>query len=228
MASAKISNPMIRYQVTDKPVARLCGSMEEEAPRGRRFRHVFLDAEGTLYVPRKGRSSWEFWDDPSPQKAKDFFTLDEGVVDALRSIRGRVDGLCIASKNTRPILEALLAEFGIRHYFDKVLLSGDKGRQIAAFLDARGHDRSSAVMIGDTPVLDLFPVRKEGIEAILVDRPYNRWADAERIKGLRELPSWLRIADIADARVRERNSTLDDFVEPCQKGTKRLISATGC
>lgn len=202
--------------------------LEDARTKDHRFKHVFLDAEGTLYVPRKGRSSWEFWADPSPEHAKGFFKLDEGVLEALGEVRGRVDSLCIASKNTRPILDALLGEFGIRHLFDDILLNGDKGRQIAEYLTVRGYGRDDAVMVGDTPVLDIFPLRREGIEAILVDRPYNRRVDAERIKGVRELPSWLRVADIAGKPGRPRNSTLDDFFGPSAKGTKRLISATGC
>ncbi len=193
--------------------------MRKDAQALRRFRHVFLDAEGTLYVPKRGRSTWEFWADPSPAYARDFFELDEGVVEALESARGMVDTLCIASKNTKPILDVLLDDFGIRGYFDEVLLNGDKGRQIARYLRKRGYDRADAVMVGDTPVLDLFPVRDVGVEAILVDRPYNRWADAERIKGVRELPSWLRIADLAEWTRRPQNSTLDDFVaQPAERG----------
>jgi len=204
------------------------GTMIEDAHMSRRFKHVFLDAEGTLYIPRGGKSTWEFWADPSPRHAREFFELDEGVAEALSSLRCRVDSLCIASRNTKPILDALLDDFGIRDFFDEVLLNGNKGKQISKYLAERGYDRKDAVMVGDTPVLDLYPVRKAGVEAILVDRPYNRMVDAERIKGVRELPSWLRIADLAEHRTESRNSTLDDFFEPSRRATGRLISATGC
>ncbi len=202
--------------------------MRAEKNGSRRFKHVFLDAEGTIYVPHRGRSTWEFWARPSPELAKDFFRLDEGVAEALMSIRGKVDSLCIVSKNSKPVLDALLEDFGIREYFDEVILNGDKGRQISQYLNDRGYDRTDAVMVGDTPALDLYPVRDAGIEAILVDRPYNRGADAERIKGVRELPSWLRIADMVERAPAPRNSTLDEFAGAAPKGTKRLISATGC
>jgi phosphoglycolate phosphatase-like HAD superfamily hydrolase len=202
--------------------------MTVDAHEDRRFKHVFLDAEGTLYVPHRGRSTWEFWADPSPEHAKDFFVLDEGVGEALIALRSRVDTLCIASKNSKPILDELLNDFGIRECFDEVLINGNKGKQISKYLSQRGLDRRDAVMVGDTPELDVFPLRRAGIEAILVDRPYNRWADAERIKGVRELPSWLRIADLAEAGSRPRNSTLDDFLGPRPAETKRLISITGC
>lgn len=202
--------------------------MSADAHKSQRFKHVFLDAEGTLYVPHRGRTAWEFWADPSPEHAKDFFVLDEGVREALGALRGSVDSLCIASKNSKEVLDALLEDFGIRDCFDEILLNGDKGRQILEYLRARGHDRRDAVMVGDTPVLDIFPLQRAGIEAILVDRPYNRWADVERIRGIRELPSWLRIASLVDREDVPHNSTLDDFIEPSRRKTGRLISTTGC
>jgi FMN phosphatase YigB (HAD superfamily) len=139
-----------------------------------------------------------------------------------------VDSLCIVSRNSKPILDALLDDFGIRDYFDEVILNGNKGKQIVKYMAERGYDRRDAVMVGDTPMLDLYPVKKAGVEAILVDRPYNRQADAERIKGVRELPSWLKIADIAERDEGPRNSTLDDFLDAPPERTGRLISATGC
>jgi predicted HAD superfamily phosphohydrolase YqeG len=202
--------------------------MTWDAEKSRRFKHIFLDAEGTLYVPRGGRTTWEFWANPSPERAKDFFVLDEGVSGALKTLRGKVESMCIVSKNSKPILDVLLADFGIRQYFDDVIVNGNKGEQIVEFLNKRGHDRRDAVMVGDTPTLDLYPVRKAGVEAILVDRPYNRMADAERIKGVRELPFWLMIADMAEEAGRARNTTLDDFLEPEKKDTGRLISVPGC
>ncbi len=202
--------------------------MTVDARRSRRFKHVFLDAEGTIYVPHRGKSTWEFWADPSPEHAKDFFRLDEGVAEALASVRARVDSLCVVSKNSKAVLDALLDDFGIRDYFDEVILNGDKGKKISRYLSERGYDHNEAVMVGDTPALDLYPVRKAGIEAILVDRPYNRGEDAERIRGVRDLPSWLRIADLAEKADGPRATTLDDFLAPALKGTQRLISASGC
>jgi len=166
--------------------------------RSRRFKHVFLDAEGTLYVPKHGRSRWEFWMAPSPELALEFFEIDEGVRDALEKIRGRSDTLCLASRNSPEILDALLDKFGIRHYFDDILLNGNKGKNISRYLSKRGLRREEAVMVGDMPRLDIFPVKEHGIEAILVDRVYNKYADAERISGLKDLPAWLRLADVAD------------------------------
>jgi phosphoglycolate phosphatase-like HAD superfamily hydrolase len=199
--------------------------MSEDAPSPG-FRHIFLDAEGTLYVPKAGRTTWEFWADPSPELARRFFVLDDGVVDSLCALRAISDTLCIASRNSQAILDVLLDDFGIRDFFDEIILNGNKGRQIARYLESRGLRRDQAVMVGDTPVLDIYPVRRRGIEAILVDRPYNRWADAERIKGVWELPSWLRIAEIAaEAPGRSYAHTLDDFMEWQLKQPKGSLPA---
>lgn len=176
----------------------------------RRFKHVFLDAEGTLYVPKNGRSRWEFWADPSPAAAVDFFELDRGVAEALREIRDRADTLCIVSMNQEPILEALLDKFGIRGFFDEVIVTKDKGRRIAEYLVERGLKREDAVMVGDMPYLDLYPARAIGVEAILVDRYYNRNVRAERIGGVSDLPCWLRMADLVDSP-RSWIPTLDEY-----------------
>lgn len=181
--------------------------------RPRRFRHIFLDAEGTLYVPRAGRSRWEFWADPSPEAAVNFFELDSGVKEALSTLRERADTMCIVSLNTKPILDAMLEKHGLRNYFDAVLLSRNKGQTIREYLRKHGLKREESVMVGDTPVLDLYPVKRHGIDAVLVDRDYNRFARAERIRGVGDLPGWLESADLDLMLNRDdaRNATLDEF-----------------
>jgi FMN phosphatase YigB (HAD superfamily) len=209
-----------------------------DAQKPRRFKHVFLDAEGTLYVPKGGRSRWVFWADPTPKAALEFFELDDGVYEALHQLRNQVDTLCLVSRNTEDILSALLNKFGIGDCFDKIMLNGDKGKQIERYLYQNGLRKEESLMVGDMPSLDLYPVKRAGIEAVLVDREYNRWAKAERIKGLGDLPSWLKIADLVDdmERNRCRNATLDEFAVPAtstgiscggRSATKRLIAVSG-
>jgi phosphoglycolate phosphatase-like HAD superfamily hydrolase len=186
---------------------------QDDAQKVRKFRHLFLDAEGTLYIPRNGKSRWEFWANPSPEAAVEFFELDRGVKETLEQLRSQVDTLCLVSRNPEDILGALLDRFGIRHLFDDIMLNGDKGKQIAHYLSKRGLRRDESVMVGDMPVLDLYPVRRLGIEAILVDRVYNSWAKATRIRGVSDLPCWLKIADLAEEMGLHRayTSSLDDF-----------------
>jgi phosphoglycolate phosphatase-like HAD superfamily hydrolase len=195
----------------------------------RRYKHIFLDAEGTLYVPKHGRSRWEFWADPSPECAEEFFELDAGVEDALRRIRKKAQTLGLVSWNSYPVLSALLRKFKLGDYFDCILVNGDKGKRIESYLARNGLRKDEAIMVGDMPKLDLYPLRRAGIDAILVDRDYNWYVKAERIKGVNELPDWLRIADLADRIEKEkgRNATLDDFLgdgERHQHQTKRLIA----
>lgn len=209
---------------------------QEDAQKIRKFKNVFLDAEGTLYVPKNGKSRWEFWANPSPEAAVEFFELDRGVKESLERLRSQVGTLCLVSKNPEDILVALLDKFGIRHLFDDIMLNGDKGKQIAHYLSKRGLRRDESIMVGDMPVLDLYPVRRLGIEAILVDRTYNTWARATRIRGISDLPSWLKIADLAEEMGCHRayTASLDDF-DPASGGmlttqsrsrfpTKRLIA----
>jgi phosphoglycolate phosphatase-like HAD superfamily hydrolase len=198
----------------------------------RRYKHIFLDAEGTLYVPKDGRSRWEFWADPSPELAEEFFELDSGVEDALRRIRRKAHTLGLVSWNSEPVLTALLRKFKLSEYFDCVLINGDKGKNIEKYLEKNGLRKEDAIMVGDMPNLDLYPLRRAGIDAILVDRDYNWYVKAEKIRGVSELPGWLRIAELADRieKERVRNSTLDEFVsgEPQNAHqTKSLIASAG-
>ena len=203
---------------------------QKDGAETRRYKHIFLDAEGTLYVPKNGRSRWEFWADPSPENAEEFFELDAGVEEALRRLRKKAHTLGLVSWNSEPVLRALLRKFKLREYFDCILINGDKGKRIESYLARNGLRKEEAIMVGDMPKLDLYPVRKAGIDAILVDREYNWYVKAEKIKGIKELPDWLRIADLADKieKDRVRNSTLDDFPGDKERHfhqTKSLIAS---
>jgi phosphoglycolate phosphatase-like HAD superfamily hydrolase len=204
---------------------------ERSKDRPRRYRHIFLDAEGTLYVPKNGRSRWYFWARPTPEDAVEFFELDRGVIQALERLRSDADTLCLVSLNTEPVLNAVLDHFGLRRFFDAIMVNGDKGKRISRFLNERGLNKEDSLMVGDTPSLDLYPVQKAGINAILVDRDYNRNVRAERIKGIFELPAWLRLADIVEdiANEKARIATLDEYNGAMARSpadTKRLIART--
>lgn len=190
--------------------------------KNRRFKHVFLDAEGTLYVPRRGMSRWDFWENPSAEAAVDFFELDKGARAALVQLRNDVDTICMVSRNSEIILNALLDKFEIRDYFDEVMVNGNKGKKIEEYLEKNGFRKDEAIMVGDMPSLDIVPVREVGVEAILVDRKYNRSVNTERITGIRDLPTWLRLADIASRPLRPRLATLDEYLD---RATKSLIDA---
>ncbi len=179
----------------------------------KRFKHVFLDAEGTIYVPKRGKSQYEFWSNPSPEAALDFFELDKGAAEAIRGLRRECETVCLVSLNPKPVLMALLQKFGLADAFDDIMLNGTKGQLIMDYLRKHNFRRDEAVMVGDMPRIDLFPVKVFGIESLLVDRYYNKWARAERIRGISELPAWLRIADLAESlSPGPRVKPLDEFV----------------
>ena len=203
----------------------------KDGNRERRFKHIFLDAEGTLYVPKHGMSRWYFWARPSPEDAVRFFELDKGVVKALEELREQTDTLCIVSLNSEPVLDAILDHFNIRRFFDEVMVNGNKGERIEKFLKEKGLRKEDSIMVGDTPSLDLYPVVKKGIHSLLVDRDYNQGHAAERVRGVYELPAWLRIADLAETMFRERVriATRDEFAFEHSSGdrTKSLIATSG-
>lgn len=182
--------------------------------RPRKFKHVFLDAEGTIYVPHDGHTQYEFWaGDHTPEQALEFFELDEGAAEAIRELRKNSETLCVVSLNPAPVLEALLRKFGIRHLFDEVMLNGNKGHLIRDYLRKHNLRSDEAIMVGDMPRIDFHPVKKAGVEALLVDRYYNQGVAAERIRGLSDLPAWLRIADLVEEMSPcPRVKPLDEFV----------------
>ena len=185
---------------------------ENKPPK--KYKHVFIDAEGTIYVPRKGHTQYEFWaGEHTPEEALSFFELDAGAAEAIRALRREAETLCIVSLNPRPVLDALLLKFGIRDLFDDVLINDDKGRLIRNYLTKHNLRADRAIMVGDMPRIDLYPVQRIGVEAILVDRYYNQGVPAERIPGLSELPAWLRIADLVESMSPSpRVKPLDEFV----------------
>jgi FMN phosphatase YigB (HAD superfamily) len=201
----------------------------------KKFKHVFLDAEGTIYVPRKGHTQYEFWaGEHTPEKALEIFELDVGAAEAIRELRKAADTLCVVSLNPRPVLEALLRKFGLIEAFDEIMLNGDKGRLIRDYLRRHNYRTDQAVMVGDMPRIDLWPVKKIGIESLLVDRYYNQGVAAERIPGISELPVWLRIADLVEElSPSPRVKPLDEFVtayemlRPHDNKTKSTVGVPG-
>ena len=159
------------------------------------------------------------------------------MVETLKTLRTQVDTICLVSRNSWPILSVILRKYGLETSFDEIILNGDKGKRIERYLAKHGLSKDESVMVGDMPTLDLFPVLKVGVDAVLVDRWYNRMVRAERIKGLSELPAWLRIADIADgmSKNKARIASLDEFepqanhdgASPDLTETKRLIAVPG-
>lgn len=199
-----ISRPATRSSSTmDKPPARrpthAFGTMEGDRGRTRMqngnqkpsTRVIFFDAEGTLWTPRAGRTMKDFWDGPSLDKAKDVFQVEPGVHDLLARLKQEGHRLVVLSRHREHLLPGILKAFRLVTFFDDILINGDKGDRAAAWLHDRKIPREQALMVGDREDLDITPLKRAGIQALLVDRPYNKHVRAARIRTLDEVRQWL-------------------------------------
>ena len=157
------------------------------------IRYIFFDAEGTLYIPQPRKTTREFWEygERTIERAKGFFTLDDGVRDSLEELKTRGYNLYVLSRHKKTLLEDMLRHFNIRHLFDDILVNGDKGVRIRECLSEIMANTEEALMIGDIPSLDVDPVNRVGVRCLLIDRKYNQASSCERISGIKELISRL-------------------------------------
>lgn len=158
--------------------------------QGRERFTVFLDAEGTLYVPRAGRNSEDFWErgEPTLPRAVETFRLDPDASEVLLALRREGTQVVVASRHQPDLLRSMLIHFGIWHFFEDVLVGNDKAGMVTAYLDERDLPRREALMVGDTPLMDVHPFLDAGIDAVLLERAPGTDRDGlERIDGLKGL-----------------------------------------
>ncbi len=155
--------------------------------------HIFFDAEGTLYRLRGGKTSEDFWNhgERNVKRAKEYFELDPGVPALLRTLRDRGHRLYILSRNHEDVLHPLVAHFNIGKYFEDVVIRDDKAKYLYEFKCGRGLQKEHIVMVGDTWSLDVWPVRRRGMRAYLLDREgtstaSNRIGDLQDVVRLSE------------------------------------------
>lgn len=129
---------------------------------------VFFDAEGTLYVPRKGKRLEDFWNcgEHSLERAIDYFELNDGVKRTLEELTGRGTLMAVVSVHKDHLLPRLLEHLDIADYFEEIMINGDKGRLMSTFLWQRGIQKESALMVGDTYGIDIEPAKREGIRSL--------------------------------------------------------------
>lgn len=166
-----------------QPPDRLPPPATTEAP----ISHVFFDAEGTLWEPRPGRTIHDFWEDPSRARAQAVFTLTPGIQATLDALRERGLTLVVMSKHDPDLLPGILADFGLRRFFDDVLVDDDKGPRVARWLNERNVPPARAVMVGDRAEYDIRPLADHGVVGVLLDRTYNRRAGHLRIRRVEDL-----------------------------------------
>ncbi|TET90092.1 MAG: HAD family hydrolase [Methanomassiliicoccales archaeon] len=134
-------------------------------------RVVFFDAEGTLYVPREGKSYSDFWDggDHTLKRATEHFELNDGVLQTLGVLIGMNCILVVVSTHRTELLPALLRQLCIREYFTDIVINGDKGENMMKFLKARGIPKERALIVGDSYLNDILPAERVGIRGFLLD-----------------------------------------------------------
>jgi len=155
--------------------------------QGQKPLNVFFDAEGTLFNPKPGFTIEDFWSNPSLERAKRIFELDSHTREVLEYLKANNIPAYIVSLHEESILPGLLEFLGIKDYFIRILINGDKGRRIRELADQEGIPIESCVMVGDRYELDIQPTAREGIRGFLLDRPYNQGPDAHRIRTLDEI-----------------------------------------
>lgn len=144
--------------------------------------HIFFDAEGTLYVTNEGKDYNDFWNgEHTLERALEFFHLDEGMIEFLTYLKRSGYVLYVVSKHIDELLLGLLEYFGITDFFNEIMINGDKGQRINDYISRRNISPEECVMFGDHFDLDIDPVIRVGVDAILVSREYNRNVDAFRV-----------------------------------------------
>jgi len=115
-----------------------------------------------------------------------------GTVETLRTLKGRRVKIALVS-NFDGRLHRVVAELGLRPFFDAVIVSSEAGwakpspRIYAAALAALGVAPDEALMVGDRPREDVAGATASGLRALLYD-PRGRAPGPGSIRDLRQVP----------------------------------------
>ncbi len=134
----------------------------------------------------------EFWQRPSRDHARRVFRLTPKLTQVLARLQAAGCRLVVLSRHDEKLLPSILEEFNLSTFFDDVLINGDKGDRAMAWLKNKNISEAHALMVGDREDLDIIPLRRVGIQAVLVDRPYNRDVETRRLHDIQELTDWLQ------------------------------------
>jgi FMN phosphatase YigB (HAD superfamily) len=136
-------------------------------------RVVFLDAEGTLYIPKKGRTFDDFWEggEHTLERAMENFELNDGVKETLNELLKMGHELVVVSLHKEELLEDLLIQLGIRKFFAEVLVNGDKGVEMSKYLEEMNIPKENALIVGDKYDIDIEPAKRVGIRGLLLNGP---------------------------------------------------------
>lgn len=123
--------------------------------------------------------------------------LDAEAIDVLGALRGRYKLGLVSNFAIPECAWKLLDKFGLREFFDVVLVSGDINKRkpspeiFERALETLGVDASNAVFVGDMVGLDVKGAKSVGMKSVLIERePLGELRDVKPdsvISSLREL-----------------------------------------
>jgi putative hydrolase of the HAD superfamily len=127
-----------------------------------------------------------------------YIHLDADTVDVLRVLRGKYKLGLISNFAIPECAWRLLDKFGLRDFFDVVLVSGAINKRkpspeiFEKALKALGVDASRAVFVGDMLGLDVKGARNVGMKSVLIERrPLGEVGDVKPDKVIRSLKELL-------------------------------------
>jgi putative hydrolase of the HAD superfamily len=130
-----------------------------------------------------------------------YISLDDEAIDVLRKLQEKYKLGLISNFAIPEMAWKLLDRFGLREYFDVILVSGDINKRkpspeiFAKALDTLRVDASRAVFVGDMIKLDVEGAKNAGMKSVLIERGSSKeFKDVKPdkiITSLRQLSSTL-------------------------------------
>lgn len=105
-----------------------------------------------------------------------YVRLDGETIDVLQELHGKYKLGLVSNFGIPECAWKLLEEFGLKRYFDTVVISGEVNRRkpspeiFEKALKVLNVEASTAVFVGDTPGLDVIGPKNVGMKAILIMR----------------------------------------------------------
>lgn len=105
-----------------------------------------------------------------------YVCLDEDTIDVLQKLHGKYKLAIVSNFAIPECIWKLLEKFGLREFFDAVLISGAINKRkpspeiFKQALKDLHVNASDAVFVGDTPSMDVKGAKDFGIRAILIER----------------------------------------------------------
>jgi HAD superfamily hydrolase (TIGR01509 family) len=131
-----------------------------------------------------------------------YVSLDKDALDVLRKLRGKYKLGLISNFAIPECGWKLLEKFGLKKFFDVVIISGEINRRkpsaeiFERALKAIDIKASKAVFVGDMPDLDVMGPKKVGMKTVLINRrPLKEDADVKPDRVITRLSELLAVLE---------------------------------